>query len=295
MACYACLHPCIHNEYLYCCFDKEYVDTSPGKLYRIPVKKIGSAEWAVIALPDGEWHGNVYCFTFDQDLYIAAAPFHQAAPYQVYKMLGVTGHWRYVTAFPEKCFAFGLANLESGILIAGGRTELHAGASIRSTHHLNLMGELPQWNQMPELPCDCLFPSAVSLNNSVHLFGYYASHGPQTTKHCSVISLDLDLPWTVHHWTLDLLPPVPCWCCGAVALNGHVVVVGGFKKIGNPVDNTYMYIKETREWLPLSDLRVCCSSPRCMTVNNKVYVIGGSTGSALCNIIEVLSADGPQF
>ena len=261
--------PCIHGDYIYCGFKCLHAG---GKLvlYCIAADGVGKEAWQLVALPDGDWHPYAYFFSHNNNLYGILCSLSGSSAYAVY-CRDKCDRWQLVTSLPQEVFNFGIALLDSILVIVGGAKSFEHGApALPSAYEVDLSHPEPQFAHLPDLPCACMFPQAITLGDWIHVLGHEVSMPATEDK---VISLDRGVSPAEQRWSCDVLPPVPYMRCGVVVMNGCIVVMGGWDEEIIFTNHAYMYVPECRKYLKLPSLNAAQARTSCLCYNNALYVL----------------------
>ena len=268
---YPCGQPCISDDYLYCGFEGyAYLKKPHLALYRIKLHKgrICDNAWQRIALPAGDWQPDMYVFNCSGHLYSFLCSQQPGSTYRVYRR-SRSVNWTHVISLPYSLFNFGIATLDSKLLVVGGSSDLRGTLYSQKVFSLDLSSQDPSWTRLANLPHGCCTPQVILQGSQVHVLGY---HHSDSDDDCRVLTLDLSIADGNQCWLHDIIPPVPQLGCYGAFINGCLVVIAN---VGIKQQQLYMYVPECRQFLLLLSDEIsrrvwpCC----CLSHGNTLCVL----------------------
>ncbi|XP_065181598.1 uncharacterized protein LOC135812201 [Sycon ciliatum] len=283
-----CSMPCTHDGCLYVAFlmDTDGAQLARAELLRLSLRAASTGsedvEWTVITLP-GDWHYRCYLFTAVHDsterLYVAVIRRDLTGLYSIFSM-AAPGEWRFVKQLPVEVFDFGLVVVGSLLLVMGGRQKpIWTSAASQGVYMTDLSLPNSPWLVLTSLPCACLSPRVVVTGHWLRCLGYNSEAQHNT---CRVLSLDLSQDRAEQRWSVDIVAGSPMSFSAAVALNDHLITVGGRR--GQKADQStladaFVYLEELREWLPFPPVQEARRGSHCLAWDKQLICISGMSES----------------
>ena len=286
-AIFRCSQPCIYNDYVYCSFWMKNTSSCSALLYRIPVTAIGREAWQPVAMPEGLQVCDAYLFSHSGLLCIMFSTQPEPCLYHIVYMDDQTDQWQVVATLPERKSAFGIAVIDTTLIVLGGsKGPFFSDPTVHTAHTLDLLRPDFGWQQLPDLPCGCINPHVATQGSLVHVLGYLQKDSQDMHL---VLSMDLGVVEHDRRWSNDTLPPVPYGECGATMMYNCLAVVGGGRHslLSN---QALLYDSEDKQFLPLPALNTAQCRAFCFLHCGKLYVFDGlANGAKRTNHFEVLT------
>lgn len=134
---------------------------------------------------------------------------------------------------------------------------------------------MAQWETLPDVPIELVFPVVVEFEGALHVIGGGAPAG----------AYDIHLRYTPSTNQWDTLAHVPYRAqqpCGAVVDGRIHYCGGGYPNTGTPVDDHYYYDGALDEWFEAAPLPFPTAINEAAEMDGRLYVMSGQPDRWLC-------------
>jgi N-acetylneuraminic acid mutarotase/glucose/arabinose dehydrogenase len=209
--------------------------------------------------------------------------------YEFDPTIGPTGQWTKISDMPRPVGGAAVGSDNGWIYVAGGFTT-HHDVSLTSDNFWRFDPVGRTWEQLPDIPTYRDHTRGEFINGKFHVVG-----GRQDGQlHGRLGTLEVYDP-AAQTWSPLLDMPTPRRGISSAVLEGKLVVFGGEK---NPDTQTEVFneVEEfdpaTGRWRNLAPMPTPRHTAGAVTINNRVYVVGGATvqgGTDLTNLMEIFT------
>ena len=164
------------------------------------------------------------------------------------------------------------------VLAIGGRADAPQGNGLNHGR-VSMLLDSKTWVQAPPLH-PCSLHTAVACEEEVYVFGgnhCEKVHGVMMGFPPSCACVKVFSPRT-GQWRATCPMPSERSCIGACEADGKIYAFGGFntqRGVAEEVGTVNMYDPAETNWWILDEMPYSLSSPRCVAVGKKIYVMGG--------------------
>ncbi|HZM83991.1 MAG TPA: kelch repeat-containing protein [Candidatus Limnocylindrales bacterium] len=163
----------------------------------------------------------------------------------------------------------GAAAVNDQIYVFGGETD-HGSTKLAEV--LTSANEpIPKWEPIAKLPNRLTAPGTAAFNGKIYLIG--GSTGGNVTGKVHVYDPVPD------KWSSEAAPmPTRRWFLRVTQVGGWLYAIGGANKGGQFLDTVERYNPENDIWEDVAPMGTPRGGPGVVTVNDRIYVVGGAGG-----------------
>lgn len=189
--------------------------------------------------------------------------------------------WINMPDMTEERYHCAAVSLNRQLYVLGGR---NSKCRLNSAERYDLLTR--KWETLPSMKAVRSAPAVAAFHGCIYVFGGYDGKSEhRTIEKFNPISNE----WISHSTWM----PIEACEVSAVVFRNDIYIIGGtqsrYSKKENVLDTCQRYSPQTDTWQvmsPMPSKRMC---PAATVLNNRIYVIGGSNGTASLDVVEVFN------